>query len=1237
MGRHTNSLHAAPRQPLGDATQRLNQPIAAQVCYSHHAGDTENSLAMKGHRALRGNSPPAISIDCTSSERGPCKASVGPVNPRIAAIVQSPQDGADPRRVSQFSSVSSSASTTRQLKTHIGPWQLGKTLGKGSSARVRLARHRVTHQLVAVKIVAKSTARLNQGASLANLDHFDTRKPGASTDAGIRRMPLAIEREVAILKLIRHPNIIELLDIWENRSEIYLVTEYVEKGDLFTFINWNGALHEEEAIFYFRQMMTALEYCHSFNICHRDLKPENILLKANGQVKIADFGLAALQQDRHHQLRTACGSPHYAAPELLRHQFYKGPAVDIWSMGVILFAMLAGHLPFDDENMEVMLAKAKRAEYQMPYYLSKEAKDLIRRILVEQPSHRITMKQMWRHALIKKYDYLDEWLQWDSPTRSVLRKVDTTAVPDEIDAQILRQLKALWHNYSEDALQQLLKQEKPNDQKMFYWLLWSHREEQLENYQNNVPISKSDFHHLKPPNWGKRISTCQFANPRHKGHARSVSRFTVISNVKDSDEVETVKSYDPYNASRVFQPSSSQITSAKIVIHRDTPDPPEASQPRLAVSRSYRSYHSVNGSLRQRQRPGSRRASMTGQRLSHPPSMSSIRSHQSNPRVRANNKAKRGVDFSSVRSKVQQHRRQRHASLIAPPSTTGSTAAGDDRDAASCAREGDGLAAARRVATAGSMMDVGDHTDDAFAWSEEIEQLHHRIARDCDEAFRTSFLTDAETAGRSRETSPFALSLEDLPLYKNSGARPWDSRPLPPVPSKTAAGSPMSIDHHGMAVGSVSPPSRSGRSQGQLLVTASERRVVSEPAYHPAGQKEVRPLSSIQETSPHNWMKRQDPASKYDTEESTIETPTRVKSKGLDFLTRVENTIRVVNSPSAVGAVMHDANIPAPLNVRKASRNAAASKKTGAESWAKDAPPHGSPSDFLQENAVQRAAATHGAEVMNSKKRVTSWFRRAHKENGSNSSFATGTDSTQIKSESDGVFSKRSASDSSHPSSLHQGEKKKGFGLSFWKRSIPKLYIEDAEHPGASGPRSDSLHPLQRIKGRPDHQRASKMSTTSSSMQSAWSGSDTSGAPARKIEVQQNWLARLFRVKPATRYLCFAMPKRRARQELAILLREWRKYGMRDVEVDKERNTMFAKVGARNYLNLKEVSFAVEIMTVIEHGKRNPLCIARFTQERGAASSFHRVVLAVQTVFKTRGLLVQDKRKVAMMIKTLNS
>ncbi|EAQ89890.1 hypothetical protein CHGG_06509 [Chaetomium globosum CBS 148.51] len=1207
MDHHSTSRQPPARQPFGDAAQRLNYATVSHVNRRHQVADVENHVLSKIKNADRRRSNPVVTVNYAPAEqrthRMPAPAvQVEPslANPRLTAITQDTQDASsDARRVSQFSNVSSTASSTRQLKTHIGPWQLGKTLGKGSSARVRLARHRVSHQLVAVKIVAKSTAHMTQAGSLANLDHIDYRKPTIGADGGLRRMPLAIEREVAILKLIRHPNIIELLDIWENRSEIYLVTEYVEKGDLFEFINWNGPLQEEEAIFYFRQIMTALEYCHTFNICHRDLKPENILLKANGQIKIADFGMAALQQNPNHQLRTACGSPHYAAPELLRHQYYKGSAVDIWSMGVILFAMLAGRLPFDDDDMAVMLTKAKRADYKMPLHLTREAKDLVRRILVDQPAHRITMKQMWRHALIKKYDYLDEYQRWDGQSQDALRTLGTAPTPEEIDIQILRQLKALWHTYSESALQEKLRQEKPNDQKLFYWLLYNHREAQLENYNNNVPISKSDFHHLKPPNWGKRISTCQFTKPGRNGHTRTVSRFTVISNVADVDDVGTVRSYDPYNASRVLQPCSSQVSHAKIIIHRNTPEPGVGPSP-TSVSHSYRSYRSVNGSFRQRGGAGSRRTSTTGQLRSPHTSMSSIRSQQSNPRVRANNRSKRSVDFSSIRNKGNHHRRNRHASLAAPAST-----AGDDvaygRDTLSPSNhtiDSD----AHQVTTARSMMDVGDTTDDTFIWTEELEQLGHRIARDCDEAFRSSLLMSesGEVGADSREASPFMLSLGTLPVVQErpasaSGGRPWDNRPLPPVPSQKTI-SPLSIRKCDPKTESSSLLTKSYEPHLKLDVPVPERRAVSEPVYDRRG-KDTRPLPSIYEKTLDERVRRN--GGRHDVASTSLETPTRVKNKGLDFLARAENTIRVVNSPSAMGGD-YPAKIPEPLNVRKVSRKTGATKPAAVPS-AQDAQRRAS------HGSQQTSPPTdgNGTDAGAPKKRVSSWFKRNSKENASGSSFATVTDSSV---QSQDIIVDSQASQPNRPmlqttddTSLRHVQKKKSFGFAFWKGAKDEAKMSLAD----SDPDDVRNRPEKIAKKRASREHRI-MSGTS---QSVWSESD---GGIRKIEVQQNWLARLFRVKPAMRHLCFNILKRRARQEVAILLREW-------------------------HLKLKEVSFAVELMTVIEHGKRNQLSIARLTQEKGAASSFHRVVGAINSALCARALLVTDKRKINMMVKTLNS
>lgn len=218
-----------------------------------------------------------------------------------------------------------------------------------------------------------------------------------------------------------------------------------------------GSLPEPETIFYFRQIISALDYCHSFNICHRDLKPENILLGKNGQVKIADFGMAAIQQSPTHKLRTACGSPHYAAPELVdrKSNGYSGATVDIWSVGVILYACLCACLPFDDSDMNKLLLKAKKAVYPEPKHLSPGCKDLLRKMLKPNPAQRITISQIWKHDLIVAYDYLDDLNgKRHDDNLDDIRKYgrQTSLAPQDIDTQTLRQLQSMWHTYTEKQL-----------------------------------------------------------------------------------------------------------------------------------------------------------------------------------------------------------------------------------------------------------------------------------------------------------------------------------------------------------------------------------------------------------------------------------------------------------------------------------------------------------------------------------------------------------------------------------------------------------------------------------------------------------------------------------------------------------------------------------------------------------------------------------------------------------------
>jgi serine/threonine protein kinase len=231
---------------------------------------------------------------------------------------------------------------------------------------------------------------------------------------------------------------------------------------LFEHIAAQGRLEEEEAVKFFRQMLSAVGYCHSINICHRDLKPENILLNSSGDIKIADFGMAALHQSPGYKLKTSCGSPHYAAPELVKGEKYRGDKADIWSLGVILFAMLAGRLPFDVDApadrdwIPVLLAKIKRGQYQMESHFSPEAQNLVSRILQINPRDRITMDQLWKHPLIRKYDYLDD-LRRKLPTSPALKDCSRrVARRSDIDRELMRHLRSMWHTLSEEQLIQTL-------------------------------------------------------------------------------------------------------------------------------------------------------------------------------------------------------------------------------------------------------------------------------------------------------------------------------------------------------------------------------------------------------------------------------------------------------------------------------------------------------------------------------------------------------------------------------------------------------------------------------------------------------------------------------------------------------------------------------------------------------------------------------------------------------------
>ncbi|XP_030008685.1 serine/threonine-protein kinase SIK2 isoform X2 [Sphaeramia orbicularis] len=293
----------------------------------------------------------------------------------------------------------------------VGFYDIERTLGKGNFAVVKLARHRITKTEVAIKIIDKT-----------QLDAVNLEK---------------IYREVQIMKMLDHPHIIKLYQVMETKNMLYLVTEYAKNGEIFDYLAKHGRLSELEARRKFWQILSAVEYCHNRNIVHRDLKAENLLLDGHMNIKIADFGFGNFFQPGE-PLATWCGSPPYAAPEVFEGQQYEGPQLDIWSMGVVLYVLVCGALPFDGPTLPVLRQRVLEGRFRIPYFMTEDCEHLIRRMLVLDPSKRLSVAQIKEH----------KWMALDVPVqRPVLYQQSASAEGEvgvgEYSEQVLRLMHSL--------------------------------------------------------------------------------------------------------------------------------------------------------------------------------------------------------------------------------------------------------------------------------------------------------------------------------------------------------------------------------------------------------------------------------------------------------------------------------------------------------------------------------------------------------------------------------------------------------------------------------------------------------------------------------------------------------------------------------------------------------------------------------------------------------------------------
>ncbi|KAI4089411.1 MAG: hypothetical protein LQ344_005413 [Seirophora lacunosa] len=377
--------------------------------------------------------------------------------------------------------------TSGKAGQRLGHYHVKRTLGEGSFGKVKLAVHRISGQEVALKIIS--------------------RKKLISRDMAGR-----VEREIQYLQLLRHPHIIKLYTVITTPTDIIMVLEYAG-GELFDYIVKNGKMPETKARRFFQQIVCAVEYCHRHKIVHRDLKPENLLLDADLNVKIADFGLSNVLTDGNF-LKTSCGSPNYAAPEVIGGKLYAGPEVDVWSCGVILYVLLCGRLPFDDDFIPALFKKIAAGTYNVPHYLSTGARHIINKMLKVNPVHRITVQEIrqdeWFNEELE--DYLKQPVEefFDTgvdPNKAIdprkLAPGKPAAVQEQIHESVLGKLGKTM-GYGKDDVQDALGMDEPNAIKDAYLIV---RENQIMQANPNLTTAQNiqPFLATSPPTWNANI------------------------------------------------------------------------------------------------------------------------------------------------------------------------------------------------------------------------------------------------------------------------------------------------------------------------------------------------------------------------------------------------------------------------------------------------------------------------------------------------------------------------------------------------------------------------------------------------------------------------------------------------------------------------------------------------------------------------------------------------------------
>ncbi|KAL9585869.1 MAG: hypothetical protein Q9212_001271 [Teloschistes hypoglaucus] len=381
------------RQPSSSAQAQLAN-VARRDHETTNVARPPSSRRSSSREGSHAPAPPKRTDSTRDSRRQSTRPSHSRNSSQVAAGAPAAANGtstATPSRAALQDSGSQGGAGVAKRRTTIpaqtGQYTLGKTIGAGSMGKVKLAKNLETGEQVAVKIVPRqSTDEHHSNRDRERADHSKE---------------IRTAREAAIVTLLNHPYICAMRDVVRTNYHWYMLFEYVNGGQMLDYIISHGKLKEKQARKFGRQIASALDYCHRNSIVHRDLKIENILISKTGDIKIIDFGLSNLFSPKA-QLKTFCGSLYFAAPELLQARQYTGPEVDVWSFGIVLYVLVCGKVPFDDQSMPQLHAKIKKGVVDYPNWLSHECKHLISRMLVTDPKQRASLAEILNHPWITK-------------------------------------------------------------------------------------------------------------------------------------------------------------------------------------------------------------------------------------------------------------------------------------------------------------------------------------------------------------------------------------------------------------------------------------------------------------------------------------------------------------------------------------------------------------------------------------------------------------------------------------------------------------------------------------------------------------------------------------------------------------------------------------------------------------------------------------------------------------------